>query len=68
VIVLSTGSLYTYGVARAVDLAARSGYDGAIGVEVDPSALDVSNEDACLIELRQALEYCRRHFRGEPSM
>ncbi|MCJ7739354.1 MAG: sugar phosphate isomerase/epimerase [Anaerolineae bacterium] len=42
---------------------ARSGYAGAISVEVSPGAFDISNEDTCLQGLCQALVYCREYFR-----
>ena len=41
---------------------ARDGYQGAVTVESDPSALDAEDEAACLAALRRAYVFCRTHY------
>lgn len=41
---------------------ARDGYTGAISVESQPDALGAEDEERTLRSLRQALEFCRKHF------
>jgi len=51
-------------LAELLHRLARDGYQGAITVETDPSALDAGDEAKCLVALRRALAFCREHFDG----
>lgn len=42
----------------------RDGYQGAIGVELSPDALEAEDETRCLENLRRSLAFCRRHLEG----
>ncbi|HDD23951.1 MAG TPA: sugar phosphate isomerase/epimerase [Chloroflexi bacterium] len=59
--------LLTDGHLPLADLLRRmaiEGYTGTITVELDPHAWDVSDENRCLDGLRQALVFCRVHYRA----
>jgi hypothetical protein len=53
---LSTGSLYTYGLARTFELTAE-----AVTVELGPEVLEAEDEGQVRAHLRQVVEFCREH-------